>query len=254
MEFNEEELNKILAGQEDDAGKKAKAILDLYNENVNGIKMNRDDFKKEKEALKAKLDESVAANSKAAEDLKKLQEQLASSSPEELQKAYKTQIGDMEKQYKGVISEKDVQLKGLQDELSNAKISEKCLKCERAFNSAASKYDIESSGRDLLLNMIIGDKGSNFTEREFSEGVQLINKDGKNIDSCLRDFLETDVGKKFLRNGSSGGGAPGSNAKSAASVTVNPFKKETLNLTQQSVLFKTNPELYQRLKAEAQNS
>ena len=90
MEFNEEELTKILSG-EGEVAEKAKTLLNLYNDNVNGLKMNRDDIKKEKEALKAKYEELETLNAKGAEDLKTLKAQLEANSPEEIRKAYETQ-------------------------------------------------------------------------------------------------------------------------------------------------------------------
>jgi len=44
---------------------------------------------------------------------------------------------------------------------------------------------------------------------------------------------------------------PGAAQGSGSSAQVNPWKKETFNMTQQGVLMNTNPELAKRLKAEA---
>ena len=210
MDFNEETLNQILAGQ-GEAAEKTKSILSLYEENVNGIKLNRDDFKKEKETLKARLDEAVAKSAKDAEDLKTLQAQLEKNQPEELKKVYQTQKDDLEKTYKGAMQERDTSIKTLNEQLASAMQQVQSLKCREAFDKAASKYDIEPSGRDFILTTLIGANGANFTERDLGNGVQLYNKDGKSIDGSLRDFLDSDIGKKFLRNGNSGGGAAGGN-------------------------------------------
>ena len=55
--FTKEAVEKILAGQEE-VGQKVDALFSLYNEDLNGLKMNRDDLKKEKEAVEIKLKES----------------------------------------------------------------------------------------------------------------------------------------------------------------------------------------------------
>ena len=73
--FTKEAVEKILAGQEE-VGQKVDALFSLYNEDLNGLKMNRDDLKKEKEAAEAKVAELTATNAKSAEDFAKLQKQL----------------------------------------------------------------------------------------------------------------------------------------------------------------------------------
>ena len=80
--FTKEAVMKLLAGQEENE-KKVEALFALYNEDLNGLKMNRDDFKTEKEALEKKLAEATSQNAKIAEDFAALQKQLESSSPDE---------------------------------------------------------------------------------------------------------------------------------------------------------------------------
>ena len=41
--FTKEAVEKILAGQEE-VGQKVEALFSLYNDDLNGIKMNRDDL------------------------------------------------------------------------------------------------------------------------------------------------------------------------------------------------------------------
>lgn len=248
MAFTKEDVEKILAGQEEN-DKKVEAILSLYNDDVNGLKLNREDIKKERDSFKAKAEELAAANAKSAEDFAALQKQLEANSPEEIKKAYEQKQADLEKSYKGAITERDTNIKDLTEQLAIAKDNERYLKCVQEFNKAASNFDIEPSGRDFVLSSIVGTKGENFAERDLGSGVQLINKDGKTIEGSLRAFFETDVGKKFLKNGSSGGGASG-NAGSQPT-DVNPFKKETFNLTEQARLLKENPEKYKQMKAAA---
>ena len=49
-----------------------------------------------------------------------------------------------------------------------------------------------------------------------------------------------------------GGGAPSGQVNSTATIGIkNPFKKETFNLTEQSRLYRTDRDLYERLKATA---
>lgn len=228
MAFTKEDVEKVLAGQ-DENDKKVEAIINLYNEDVNGLKLNREDIKKERDSFKAKVEELTAANAKGAEDYAELQKKLEANSPEEIKKAYEQKQAELEKSYQGAITERDGKLKTLTEQLAVAQGNERYLKCVQEFNRASMNFDIEPSGRDFVLSSIVGTKGENFSERDLGNGVQLINKDGKTIEGSLRAFFDTDVGKKFLRNGSSGGGAQGGGSQGGTGVkqkiTISQFNK-----------------------------
>ncbi len=247
--FTKEAVTEVLAGQ-DDIEKKVETLFSLYNEDLNGLKINRDDIKKEKDAVEAKFNDLNATNAKIAEDYAKLQKQLEASSSDEIKKAYEQKQSELENSYKGVLAERESAIKDLSSQLETLKKNEHCLKCVQDFNKATESFDIEPSGREYLYGVIYGVDGSNFTERDLGNGLQLINKNGQTGEGAVRAFLNTDFGKKFIRNMSSGGGAGGANSKQDSSV-VNPFKKETLNLTAQAKLYKENPELYKQMKAAA---
>jgi len=250
MVFTKEAVEQILAVQDDGIEKKVESLLALYNEDLNGIKMNRDDLKKEKQAAQAKVEELEAANAKMAEDYADLQKKLEANSPDEIKKAYEQKQAELDNAYKGLLGEKESSIKKLTEDLAKSKASEHNLFCMQAFNKATEKYDIEPSSRDYLFSSVFGQNGSNFSVQNFGEGDQLLNKDGQTVEIALRKFLDTDFGKKFIRNLSSGGGA-GNNGGNSNQQLTNPFKKETLNLTEQARLLKENPELYKQMKAAA---
>jgi len=247
--FTKEAVEKILAGQEE-VGQKVDALFSLYNEDLNGLKMNRDDFKKEKEAAEAKVAELTAINAKSAEDFAKLQKQLEANSPDEIKKAYEQKQAELESSYKGVLVEKDNSIKDLTEKLALSQKNEHSLKCMQDFNKATAGFDIEPSSRDYLFAAIYGQDGSNFSERDLGNGLQLIDKNGHTGEGAVRAFLNTDFGKKFIKNLSSGGGA-GTDGGKTNSQVINPFKKETFNLSEQARLFKEEPELYKQMKAAA---
>lgn len=248
--FTKEAVEKILAGQED-VGQKVEALLSLYGDDLMGLKLNRDDLKREKEAVEVKLSELTAMNAKSAEDFAKLQEQLEANSPDEIKKAYEQKQADLERTYKNVLSEKETSIKTLTEQLEIAQKNEHSLKCVQDFNKATAGFDIETSSRDFLFNAIYGQDGSNFSQRDLGSGLQLINKDGQTGESAVRQFLSTDFGKKFLKNLSCGGGAGNGTNGTNGQQVVNPWKKETLNLTEQARLLREHPELAQQMKASA---
>ena len=247
--FTKEAVEKILAGQEE-AGTKVDALFSLYNEDLNGLKINRDDLKKEKEAVEAKVAELTAHSAKVAEDYAELQKKLEANSPDEIKKAYEQKQAELENSYKGVLAERETSIKTLTEQLAVAQKNEHSLKCVQDFNKATQGFDIEPTSRDFLFNSIYGQDGGNFSERDLGNGLQLINKDGQTGEGAIRAFLNTDFGKKFLKNLSSGGGAGTSGTGGGQSV-VNPFKKETFNLTEQARLYREQPELAKQMKAAA---
>ena len=247
--FTKEAVEKILAGQEE-VGQKVDALFSLYNEDLNGLKMNRDDLKKEKEAVEIKLKESEASSAKVAEDFAQLQKKLEANSPDEIKKAYEQKQAELESSYKGVLEQRDTSIKDLTEKLALSQKNEHSLKCMQDFNKATAGFDIEPSSRDYLFNAIYGQDGSNFSERDLGNGLQLIDKNGHTGEGAVRTFLNTDFGKKFLKNLSTGGGA-GTGGSGTNTKVINPFKKETFNLSEQARLFKEEPELYKQMKAAA---
>ena len=251
--FTKEAVEKILAGQEE-VGQKVDALFALYNDDLNGLKVNRQDILKEKEVAEGKVKELTTANAKIAEDYAALQKQLDSSSPDEIkkacEKAYEQKKAELESSYKGILAERDGTIKDLTEKYETAQKNEHYLKCIQDFNKASEGFDIEPSGRDYLFEAIYGHDGSKFIERDLGEGMKLYNQDGQTGVAATKAFFATDFGKKWIRNISSGGGA-GTGGGATNQTLVNPFKKETLNLTEQARLLKENPELYKQMKAAA---
>lgn len=252
--FTKEAVEKILAGQEE-VGQKVEALFSLYNEDLNGLKINRNDLKTEKEKAEAKIAELAAINAKSAEDFAKLQKQLESNSPDEIkkacEKAYEQKQAELESSYKGVLAEKENSIKELTEKYEKAHKNEHYLKCLQDFNKATEGYDIEPSGREYLFEAIYGTDGSKFVERDLGEGMKLYNSDGQTGTTASKAFFNTDFGKKWIRNLSSGGGAGTNGGGNQNQPVVNPWKKETLNLTEQARLIREQPEIAKQMKAAA---
>lgn len=239
MAFTEEDVSKVLSG-EGEVADKAKAILSMYTEDVNGLKANSVSLKTEKESITAKYDELAKVNAKGAEDLKGLQEQLAKNSPEEVKKAYEQRASELEKQYQGMISERDGHIKDYESQIASLQNDKRYLKCTQEFDSVAGKFNLDPSGRSYVMETILGENGSKFAERDLGDGKKaLITQDGKSIEKALKDFLETPVGKRFTLNGNSGGGSNGSNGGQSGNATISRAEFENLSPAQQREVLKT---------------
>ena len=251
MAFNKEELGKIYSGEGSEA-EKLDAIMGLYNDDVNGLKMTNQNLKEEKTAIKAKYDELKTEADKSAEALEGLKKQPEAGTPDDLRKAHQTQIDDLNKQMVGAISERDKTIEELKAKVAEATQKEHAWKCREAFNVALSKHAIEPGSQQSIMDFILGANGTaNFSECDLGTGPQLVNKTGRTIDGVVNDFFNTDFGKKFLRNGNSGGGALGSNSRSTPA-SENPFI--TKDITAQSRLYREDPVRFAQLKKEAETA
>lgn len=90
-------------------------------------------------------------------------------------------------------------------------------------------------------------------EIEMEDGECTI--DGEPVDKFMKRWGKSETGKAYVKLKSNGGGANGSGdggeGDNGNSEEVNPFKKETWNMTAQGQLYKTDKNKYERLKKEA---
>lgn len=127
-----------------------------------------------------------------------------------------------------------------------------------AFAAAATKANVI----DVDAAYKLADLGSVKADLE-SMSVYPVDKDGKPLTKDGKPVTGLDdvvtallTAKPYLKaqggvGGTSGQIGGGTNPPGAGGAEVNPWKKETLNLTQQAKMLKENPALAARLKAEA---
>lgn len=114
--------------------------------------------------------------------------------------------------------------RGLDDALDAAKISPALKKAAHALIKAEHGVELSDDGKATIS--------------------------GKSLSDFIGEWAKTDTGKAFVTNGSSGGGAGGSGGGGGGG-EANPWKKETLNRTEQGRLFRTDPAKARRLASEA---
>ena len=169
---------------------------------------------------KDKYNEAAEAKKKLEADIQERDKQLeelkkAAGSNEELKK----QITDLQEANKKAGEEWQAKMAQMQLDFA----IEKALAAAKAKNAKAVK---------ALLDM----------EKVKLDGEQLLG-----LDDQLKTLKETDP-YLFGEPGKVGGGT---NPPGAGNSEVNPWKKETFNLTKQGELLRTNPALAAKLKAEA---
>ena len=252
--MDKEELLKILNG-EGEAEAKAETLLGKINasldEQLNAIKMNREQIKQEKQEEQAKR-RAVEEKLKSLTDEKEtLEKQLAASSPDEIKKIYEQKAQEAANIYEKQRLEKDTVIEGLKKEVESLRRDRLKLDCMNEFNAAIKDMNIASDARDAFAEYVMGHDCAKFDYRPLGDGKQILaTADGLSIKAACETAKDSTFGKRCVVVTSFGGGAEGGSNSDILTGT-NPFKKETWNLTKQSELYNKDPALYAKMKAAA---
>lgn len=253
MAIEKDKLIEVLNG-EGELDAKVDSILGMINEDfenqLTAIKLNREQIKEEKKAemakkhaLEEKLDSIKAEN-------EKLNRQLKEAAPDEVQKIYDQKLQDAQ----NVFESKRLELQTLTEaqksrieELERIQLS---YECEQEFNKAIVGKNIAPDSLADFKEFVLGHDCVKFSRKPYGEGQTILaTKDGLTIKQVTDNACNTTFGKNCMLANSFGGGAEG--GVKTGSVTNNPFKKETFNLTEQGRLLREDPALAKALKAQA---
>jgi hypothetical protein len=207
---------------------------------VEALKKKNAEILDEKKSEKRKAEEAETARKKAEEE----RDQEKSKAEEE--KARKD--GDWKKLEETLRASHAAELKKLQEENGALKGARDKLVIDGALSAQLDAAGVKPEFKPAVAAMI---RAASKAEVEIDASGSFAGKiDGKPIDAFVKDWAASDQGKHFILNANAGGGANGSGGGGAQS-TANPYKKETRNLTKQGELEKTNPDLANKLRAEA---
>lgn len=253
MAVEKDKLMEVLNG-EGEVSNKADSILNLFNEDFEeqftAIKLNREAIKEEKKqeiAKKHALEEQLQL---MKEENAKLNKQLKDASPDEVQKIYDQKLQDAQNVFESRIAEMkntDETQKNRIRELESIQLQ---YECEQEFNKAIAGKNIAPDSLSDFKEFVLGHECVKFSRKPYGEGQTILaTKDGLTIKQATENACNTTFGKNCMLSNSFGGGAEG--GIKVGSTTNNPFKKETLNLTEQGRLYREDPALYKALKAQA---
>lgn len=201
--------------------------------------------------LKAKNDEllgKLAKKDTVADTIKSLGvtvDELVNSHKElsEYKKKSAEEKGEYKTLYETLKNDHEKTTGDLQKQLNTLLEQNHMMKKQNELSSALSKHDLVPELFDTAISTIIGQ-------------IALDDKGEAKVGSKpVKDFVDSwvtgPVGKHFIKNNRSGGGAEGGDG-SEGSEEVGWFKKGTgtFNLTKQANLAKTNPTLYKKLKEQ----
>jgi len=235
-----ENVSSLRNALEDEKDKRRKATS-----RVEGLPddFNGETFRK----LKADSDRLKDVLDKHGKDDEKTQAKIKAS-VEEATAPLLTQIDELKKQNGGLSGE----------------VGELLVDAEVRRLMSTEAYGLQGEA-DLVIDrvrretrVVKGDDGKHAVQvvRPGTEVVRQHTKDGKVGDMQLKDLLaslrdDPIMGRAFDGEGIAGSGTPGSPRRGGPQGGKNPFKKETVNLSEQSRLRKENPAEYRRLRAEA---
>jgi len=251
MALNKEFLTSVFEGIEkpDDRIEK---VLKEYEADVTGLKVNRDQVLTENKGYKEKLEKLTAdygtEKTGFQKRIEELETKIKSSGSEETKAFYEAEKKQIQDMYAAKLTDAEKaigQHKAAHDELYSEYL--KVLKNTELDRAMDAFTNLDPGLKNVLRDVFWARYQFDFQNVEGER--KLLNKEFRNISDTLTAFVGTDEGKRFILSSSTGGGAPGS--ASVKPPVKNPFVKGQENLTEQGRLFKENPTLFARLKAEA---
>lgn len=215
MPINAEFLKKALSG-DGEVDVKVTAILTEYQVDVDGLKSNRDTILLEKNTLEAKFKALETEKSGYDTKIKELEDKIKKAGNEDT-KAY------FEAELKKLTETHEAKLKTLQTERDTASNEAAQYIANDEFARATKDLNIRPELKDDLRDVLYA---RNKFERKVIDGEKkYLNEGSRGVRDVLSAYLQTDAGKAYLQNGSSGSGASGSGIKSGAGIT--PPKEPT---------------------------
>ena len=228
------------------------------------ILANRDDVLNEKKTLQQKL---TAAEEKFAEAEKKLTkaEAEAAKTKAEAQQGAKevstmeTKFAEMRTQleadYNQKIKDYDKKIESIQAEREQEKkqTAEAKLKADAMAELSKPEHNIINPDHFWKLHGGMfrqDDQGKLYVDRP-DLGEFKRQEPGQYVQDISQRSNEQYL---FKPKGGKGNDSPGAGDNPTSGAPANPWKRETFNLTKQTILMNTNPELAKRLKAEARGA
>lgn len=243
-----------LLGKEGENDAKAESLLEVFKADVeaqlNAILVNKEQIIAEKRDEVAKRRNLESELEKQKEQYAVLQEQLKNNSPDDVKKIYEARLTDQQSIYEKKISEIAAKLEEEQGRVNELKLSQRKLECLEAFNKLVADKNIAADSLNDFADFVLGPDCCKFDYRPIGDGKTILaTSNGLTIDAAVKAALETSFGKRCVVTNTTGGGAGG--ASGSGVPDVNPFKKETFNLTKQSEIFQKDPALAAQLQSQA---
>jgi hypothetical protein len=209
---------------------------------VNGLITKRDELLGSEKELKEKNNVLDGQAKDLTNQVTTLTDTIKKNSPEENKKYLETQLAQKDAEWKK-------QLDDITIERDKYKQSHLKRLLDDAINEGTKDLSFVDGLRDGFIARVLA--LNPFEPKDINGETHFLNKEMKEAKDAIKEFSLTTEGKAYLKNPSSGGGAGGSNLANCGGVQSNPWKKDSINLTKQADIWKSNPAEAKRLMAEA---
>jgi hypothetical protein len=241
MAFDEATIKGILGKAETADEDKWKLILSEHEADVRGLIDNRNEIKSEKEKIDAQHKSAEKKIEEHTARIAVLEGELKKNDPEARQKYFDNQLASIKGEYEGKLKEsEDKRLFFERSHFDHLR--------EKAIEEALKDIPVDERYKGGFVSLVLSRFKFEPVDVNNDGNIKFLNNN-KELKDVFHAFSVADEGRAYLRPTSSGGGALGSNTSRPKN--VNPWAKDTLNLTEQGRIFKENPALATQLKAEA---
>lgn len=209
MAIEKNAVLQILA-TENDSEKKADELINLFNEDVQGLLINSEKLKAEKEQEKSKrksFEEQLQVAMTKNGDLEK---QLSDASPDKLKTLYDTRLEEQKGVYEGQLKTLTADLDAKVKKIEALEHSQFKLECMESFNKAIADKNVAPDCVTQFADFVLGQDCSYFAKQAIgSDSFVIADKNGQSIESAVKKALDTTFGKCCVQMKASGGGAEG---------------------------------------------
>lgn len=242
--FDENFLKDTLGKEDVSVEDKVALIMSEHTADITGLKDKNQQLLGE--VKKVKEEKSILENDKAELEgkLTNLEEELKKNNPEDKVKL-------LENQFAEKIQEKDKAIADITAERDNLKQSNLKRILNESIEEGCKDLHFMDGLKDGFVAIIKA--RYSFEPKEIDGVTKFYTADMKEPKDVMKEFSLTSEGKAYIKNPSTGGGASNFGGSSTATpIADNPFKKgKSFNLTKQMQILRTDKELAERLKAEA---
>ena len=216
MPIDEKFLTDTLSGEGEPTAK-VKKIMAEYEADVNGLKLNRDAIKSEKETALAKVAELEKKTGEYDAQIKDLSDKVKKAGTDEAKAYYEAQLKKLTDDHQAAIqkltNERDLASKRVSDLLGVSEFDH-ALDGDDKNQPLQIRPELRGALRDLFYTR------QHFEQKSIDGKDMFLSGENKTVRDALAAYLGTPEGKYFVAETNSGGGAAGSGRTDAGAKTM----------------------------------
>lgn len=233
-------LNGVFANETDSVESKVQQIITEYNSDINGLKTKNQELIGKEKSYRQSISDYESGKANFEKQIADLTEQIKSKSDDKTKEYYEALLKQNDEKF---ANEKNGLL-GQISELNKYKLND--IKSKAIAEGIKDVKFVDDTFKEAFLSLVLARE--NFEPTEIDGQTLFLNKDKKQLSDVLKEVALSELGRKFISNGISGGGGVPNANKPLGNMTENPFK--TGDLDAQTKLYKENKPLAIQLAKE----